>query len=194
MSPGYAVAIVIGVYPFLISWFFNRCFLLVEKKRMEPIEKTLEEMLRWKSPIRTEELKARKDAPDKWVIAALSDLALRKAGGGPVDEIARAVACAHTAREPRRAVLEMGAWLAGVLLVTLTLGVWPLVNGGLSPLRAWSLVWVTREQAVESAQILLVGGILTLFSGLVAMFIVPIAWRPARVRLAKLLADLAPRL
>lgn len=195
MPSGYAVAIVIGVYPFLISWFFNRCLLGVEKKRAEAIEKELEEMLRWKPPIRPEELEARKGGPGPRIIAAITDLArLRAEGGGAPTDLARRVAGSHMAREPRRAAIEVAAWLAGVLVVTVTLGVWPLLKGGLSPLRTLSILWVTREQARESAQILLTGGVITLVSGLFALAWVPLAWRPVRARFGKLLEELAPRL
>ena len=100
----------------------------------------------------------------------------------------------RTAREPRRAIIEVTAWLAGVLIVTLGLGVWPLLKGGISPLRAMSVLWVTREQARESAQILLTGGVITLVSGLFALAWVPLAWRPVRARFGKLVEEAARKL
>lgn len=195
MPSGYAVAIVIGVYPFLISWFFNRCLLLAEKKRAECLDKDEEILGRIKGPISVAELKERKEKPSQRLLEAIEDLAALRAKGRAVDAAAiERVTRDRTAREPRRAVLEMAAWLAGVLLVTVGLGVWPLLRGGLSPLRELGLLWVTREQALESAEILLVGGVITILSGIGAVLCVPLAWRPVRHRFIHLLEELAPRL
>ena len=195
MPSGYAVAIVIGVYPFLISWFFNRCLLGTEKKGMEGLDKDIELLKKLKPPLSVPDLKARKDAPHPRVLAAIDDFASRRKNGlGPVDELISQITAKHTASVPRRAWIEMGLWLAGVLVVTLGLGVWPLLTGGISPLRVMSVLWVTREQARESAQILLTGGAITLLSGLIALAWVPLAWRPVRARFGMLLEEAARKL
>lgn len=195
MPSGYAVAIVIGVYPFLISWFFNRCLLGTEKKGMEGLDKDLDLLKRAKPPLSVSDLKARKDAPHPHVLAAIEELAsLRRDPTEPVDGLIARVISKHTAKVPRRAAIEMGLWLLGVLIVTIGLGLLPLLQGGVSPLRAMSVLWVTREQARESAQILLVGGVLTFLSGVVALAWVPLAWRPIRARLGVLLQEAARKL
>lgn len=195
MPSGYAVAIVIGVYPFLISWFFNRCTLLQERKAAEDLDQALEVIQRTKPPLLVEELRARKDAPSRRVLAAIEEVARVRANSPtPPSDLTARVAAEATSREPRRALLEMGAWLVAVLLVTVAFGAWPLMSGGRSVLRAVHYLWVSREQARESGQILLVGGILTLVSGLGALAWVPIAWRPVRARFRRVLEEAASRL
>ncbi len=195
MPSGYAVAIVIGVYPFLISWFFNRCLLGTEKKGMEGLDKDIELLKKVKPPLSVPDLKARKDAPHPRVLAALDEFASRRMNaGGPVDGLISEVTARHTAKVPRRAAIEMGLLLVGVLVVTVALGVWPLLKGGISPLRTMGILWVTREQARESAQILLTGGVITLLSGFIALAWIPLAWRPVRARFGVLLEEAARKL
>lgn len=195
MPSGYAVAIVIGVYPFLISWFFTRCLLGTEKRGMEGLDKDLETLRKLKSPLSVADLKARKDGPHPRVLKAIEELEYaRKSGGEAADGLIARLIAKHTASVPRRATIEIGLWLLGVLVVTISLGVLPLLRGGISPLRSMSLLWVTREQAVESAQILLAGGVLTLLSGVAALAWVPVSWRPIRARLRQVLEEAASRL
>ncbi len=195
MPSGYAVAIVIGVYPFLISWFFNRCVMLRERKDAEDLDQALEVIQRTRPPLLVKELASRKDAPSKRIVAAIEEMARVRANSPtPPSDLAARVAAEATSREPRRALLEMCAWLAAVLLVTAAFGAWPLVSGGKSVLRAVHYLWVSREQARESGQILLVGGILSLVSGLAALLWVPIAWRPVRDRFRRVLEEAAAKL
>ena len=162
---------------------------------MEGLDKDIELLKRVKPPLSVPDLKGRKDAPHPRVLAAIDEFASRhRNAGGPVDGLISEVTARHTASVPRRAFIEMGLWLGGVLVVTVALGIWPLLKGGLSPLRTMNVLWVTREQARESAQILLTGGIITLVSGLIALVWVPLAWRPVRARFGVLLEETARKL
>lgn len=201
MPSGYAVAIVIGVYPFLISWFFNRCMMERERRASQLIDSELDDLAR-SNPKFGEQLASIDTQRNPELLAAvkcvlrpprrargwlplLLEIIMADRGSNLKELVERLRAPLPTV-PVRRASIELALWTITVFLVTLFLGLWPVVTGGGSLLRELGLLWVSREQAQEAGRIFLCGGTITFLCGAASLFILPHAYRPIRGTMQRL--------
>lgn len=222
MPSGYAVAIVIGFYPFLISWlwaranqgartripywekelgkigalfdlFYPTVVVGVPDKTAASLEESFDLARKAPNPLNIERLRRADKPTNPDAISAIEEMtaALQSSAGAPA-EIAAGIAGRRIRIHTRVARSWIAGWTIFVAIATLALGLYPLLHGGETLLARW--IRVPREVARESGQILLVGGGITVLSGILAFLYAPFAWRVVRDTYRKSLEELVPRL